>query len=509
MSMPTLRSRSIARTATVGVACALALTFAPSANAGPAPAASSAVATASPVAAADAAVKIPNNVRFYQGRSSVLGLHRWYRQVHKGHPVAGGWWAWHRDRKTGKVTVWDGRRKVGKVDAEQPQIDAADASGVAAKTAGTPAAGVSDSELMVLPATATTDESRLVWAIASSDGRGALLSYVDAVTGEVLKTELSGKFKSDKGRWTTGRGKTFDPNPPAKLQRQDLRDQGDKSSAIPKRGYTKRDLPRLAKGQHTLIGKWARIMNKDRVTRRSDRYNFKRGDDRFEQVNAYYSIDALQQYLQRLGFDEVNAESQKVRTNAFSADNSFYDPSVDEISLGRGGVDDAEDPEVVWHEYGHAIQDDQVPGWGRTFEGSAMGEAFGDYIAITMSQATRAGTTKVPTGCVMDWDATSYTPGPTHCLRRTDTDMTYPADMIPGDFHNSGQIWSRALYDINLGLGRNVGTRIIVEAHFWMNQKTQFAQAAKITVDVARRLEGNAAAATVRQAFQDRGILPV
>jgi hypothetical protein len=508
--MPTLRTRSIARLTTVGAVCALALTAAPLASAGqpPAPSGQALVAADSAdLARSAAAVRVPRNVRFYQGRSSVLGLHRWYRQVHQGHPVAGGWWGWHRERRTGKVTVWDGRRNVGKLDVEQPLVGAGRATSVAAKTAGTPVADVNGSELMVLPPSADTAESRLVWAVASSDGRGALLSYVDAATGEVLKTELSGKFKSDKGRFVKGKGKTFDPNPPAKLQRQDLRDRGDRASAVPKRAYTKRDLYRLRKGQHTLVGKWVRIMNRDRVVRPNNRFNFKRSDDRFEQVNAYHSIDALQQYLQRLGFKEVNAESQKIRTNAFAADNSFYDPSIDEISMGRGGVDDAEDPEVLWHEYGHAIQDDQVPDWGRTFQGSAMGEAFGDYIAVTMSQATRKGTAKVPTGCVMDWDATSYSPGPTHCLRRTDLDLTFPQDVFPGDFHSTGQIWSRALFDINRNLGRNVGTRVIVEAHFWMNPKVQFKQAARITVETARKLEGNAAAQTVRAAFADRGIL--
>ena len=43
------------------------------------------------------------------------------------------------------------------------------------------------------------------------------------------------------------------------------------------------------------------------------------------------------------------------------------------ISTGTGGVDDAEDPEVIWHEYGHAIQDDQVPGCGEHLRGRRDG----------------------------------------------------------------------------------------------------------------------------------------
>jgi len=29
----------------------------------------------------------------------------------------------------------------------------------------------------------------------------------------------------------------------------------------------------------------------------------------------------------------------------------------------------------------------------------------------------------------MDWDSTSYTPGPVHCIRRLDTTKMYPADL--------------------------------------------------------------------------------
>jgi hypothetical protein len=34
---------------------------------------------------------------------------------------------------------------------------------------------------------------------------------------------------------------------------------------------------------------------------------------------------------------------------------------------------------VIVHELGHAIQDDQVPGFGNSEEGGAMDEGFGDY----------------------------------------------------------------------------------------------------------------------------------
>ena len=53
------------------------------------------------------------------------------------------------------------------------------------------------------------------------------------------------------------------------------------------------------------------------------------------------------------------------------------------LHMGDGGVDDAEDADVIVHELGHAIQDAQVPGFGpgTKTEQAAIGEGFGDFLA--------------------------------------------------------------------------------------------------------------------------------
>src|SRR3712207_7035090 len=39
-------------------------------------------------------------------------------------------------------------------------------------------------------------------------------------------------------------------------------------------------------------------------------------------------------------------------------------PFTKNVTFGNGGVDDAEDADIILHELGHAIHDNQVPGWG-------------------------------------------------------------------------------------------------------------------------------------------------
>ena len=176
------------------------------------------------------------------------------------------------------------------------------------------------------------------------------------------------------------------------------------------------------------------------------------------------------------------------------------------MRFGKGGVDDAEDAEVILHEYGHAIQYSQMTpfgGFGTSEEAGSIGEGFGDYWAVTVSNVI-APTPDAP--CVADWDSVSYTSRVPHCLRRVDLDLHYPVD-LNGKVHHDGQIWSRALWDIREALGNVKADTIILEAQFDFAPDTSMPAAAQTTVDTAQRLYGNSAANAVRAAFQARGIL--
>ncbi|MFE0643232.1 M36 family metallopeptidase [Streptomyces sp. NPDC058877] len=302
----------------------------------------------------------------------------------------------------------------------------------------------------------------------------------------------------------------FMVNPVQSSGDQSLTDHKDAASDVPASAYALATLRNLdASGG--LSGRWVAIRSETgKPAKVADAATYDRSDDQFEQVMAYFWVNEAQEYLQGLGFGTelpgANDRVQPVRLNQWGADNSFFTDKKDEIRFGKGGVDDAEDAEVILHEYGHAVHNAQVTGFGSSLEAGSIGEAFGDYLAVsvgTNAVAKYGWPMKADQACVADWDATGYSAAP-HCLRRIDGTKTY-AD-LEGEVHADGEIWSRALFDIRNALGARTADRIIVNAQFDFAADTSFEDAALTTVATAQKMYGTAAADAVRDAFRAREI---
>jgi hypothetical protein len=307
-------------------------------------------------------------------------------------------------------------------------------------------------------------------------------------------------------------GTVFYPSPVQQLGRQDLTDQKDADYPDLAPAYRRVVLSNLD-GSGTLTGRYVRVKSKTGTPARIEGTDFPvwhRDADQFEQVMGYFWVDRAQAYLQSLGFGSqlrpVNQRQIELRIDQFGGDNSFFREDKANITLGKGGVDDAEDAEVIVHEYGHSVQDGQVPGFGTTLESGSIGEAFGDYLAVVVTSWVAGRPTLTPEACVADWDSVSYTSATPHCLRRLDGTKVYPADVV-GEVHADGEIWSRALWDIRSALGDRSASTLIIEAQFDFTVDITFHDAALATVATADRLYGSRAAATVRSAFVARGLL--
>jgi hypothetical protein len=311
---------------------------------------------------------------------------------------------------------------------------------------------------------------------------------------------------------STAPAQVFAPNPVADLGIQTLTDQKDADyfSADPTlaRAYHRVTLTDLD-GSGTLSGAYAKVISETgkAAVNTGSGFVYTRDQDQFEQTMGYYWVTQAQRYIQSLGFGStlpaVNRRQQLLRINQFGGDNSFYREGTGKLTItfGKGGVDDAEDAEVIVHEYGHSVQDNQVPGFGSTPDAGAIGEAFGDYLAVTVSEHF-APTPDEP--CVADWDSTSYTSTVPHCLRRVDGNKHYPEDLV-GEVHADGEIWSRALWDIHKSLGARLADTIIIRAQFGFTPDISMPAAAAKTIATAG-LYGTSAQKAVQAAFAARGL---
>ena len=225
---------------------------------------------------------------------------------------------------------------------------------------------------------------------------------------------------------------------------------------------------------------------------------------------AYFWVNEAQEYLQGLGFGSelpgANNRVQPVRINQWGADNSFFTDKKDEIRFGKGGVDDAEDAEVIVHEYGHAVHHAQVPAsaphW-RPADRRGLRRRPRRRGRRTRGRQLRLADAR-PTPHASPTGTRSPTAAPrTACAASTATRYTGTGS---GEVHADGEIWSRALFDIRTALGARTADRIIVNAQFGFAPDTSFKDAALTTIATAERMYGTNAAGTVRKAFTAREI---
>jgi zinc metalloprotease ZmpB len=270
-------------------------------------------------------------------------------------------------------------------------------------------------------------------------------------------------------------------------------------------------------GSGYLRGTWAVVQSAtgDEAYETDCTYEYTRHDDRFEQVMAYYWTTKSQLYTRGLGFGvnagwpAINGDAQRVRINQWGVDNSFATTHPrDEMRFGKGGVDDAEDAEVILHELGHQIHFSQSETFFASIEAGSISEGFGDYWAATVSEwaMAQAGITpQTDPACIADWDAVSYSPEDPPCLRRLDRTLKYTGE-ITSSIHRNGQIWSHALWNLRTAIGRAHADTAILWAQFDWTGTTMPELAQRIVDEVDDRYGATEAALAVA-AFADRDIL--
>ncbi len=237
------------------------------------------------------------------------------------------------------------------------------------------------------------------------------------------------------------------------------------------------------------------------ATSTTPEFFFDRSQFGFEDVMALYHITEYQKYLRSLGFTNLANYQIHVDTHGFNGDDqsSFnYFTSPPSLTFGQGGVDDAEDADVIIHEYGHGILYSAAPNSNSGTERRAIEEGMGDYFAASYSKMLN----NYHWDWVFNWDGhNEFWPG-----RKATTTKRYPDD-LNYNLYIDAPIWSSTLMQIEELTGRDVLMEVALETAYNFATNMTMPQAAKLFIQTDSLMNGGINYAKICWPFKNRGIL--
>lgn len=370
--------------------------------------------------------------------------------------------------------------------------------------------------------------ARLVYRteLVTNEPRGDWEGLIDATTGEVLALRDIAFYDSPNRQRTinaTGAGLIWTPDPLTSAEMTydspGFKDSSDYDSpqlnaqrfTVPLKGLTLRNGRYQLEGPHVNVEDWDSPYIPEVSETDSTAFNYTRSQSGFEDVMLYFFIDSSQRYMQSLGFFDIqNLPIWADPHGVDGEDNAFFSPSLNRLSFGEGGVDDAEDADVILHEYGHAIQWGIVYGWGGSTNGNEegqIGEGFGDYWAGSYSRAINNTFSR---NFVFTWDAGfngvrgTIWPG-----RPLNFSQSYPEGGVSGqEVHDAGRYWSGVLMLIYDDIGREACDKIVLQSHYYLGTFATMRDNAVAVLQADRDLYGGVHIPQIALRFAQRNFLP-
>jgi hypothetical protein len=160
------------------------------------------------------------------------------------------------------------------------------------------------------------------------------------------------------------------------------------------------------------------------------------------EISAYYHVNIVHDYM-KTKFPSFTDMDNPLQTNVDVSGtcNAFYNgTSINFFAPGGGCNSLAQVGDVVYHEYGHGINDKFYQDQGSSFDNGAMGEGYADIWALGITGTPVLG---------IGFDDTD----PNVFVRRYDVDRkVYPQDIV-GEVHADGEIIAGAWWDTGLLMG--------------------------------------------------------
>jgi hypothetical protein len=233
------------------------------------------------------------------------------------------------------------------------------------------------------------------------------------------------------------------------------------------------------------------------VTTTAPDFHFTRHQTGFEDVMVFYHLNVFRAYLHGLGF---NAGDTVLITDPHGTtqDQSFFSQPSN-IYYGTGGIDDAEDADVLIHEYTHFLSWNANGSGTGTTERSGLDEGTADYNAASYSRSIDTfGWTKV-----FNWDG-----NPPFWSGRVVNNTTLYANVQRTNY-KLGTVWASALMDIWTALGRSTTDSLVMQTLYSFAGNTTLPQAAQLLVQSDTLFYHGAHFCQINQAFAKHGIVPL
>ena len=461
--------------------------------------------------------------------------HQTWQQMFKGVPVSGRTVRVNLDGE-GRVTMVTSAFQPVKADPDDVDVRPSVSAGSASSTALTVLAsgsGATNTPRLVIhnPETPRLSWELVVWP---ENEPAEYRVWMDAHTGELLAytDQALGKHASNERDRAPiprvdGSGFVFDPDPLFASGQSygppytDNDDQTNASLDAARKTVALRDIRQNPSGQWVLEGPYVRIVGQNTAgtsvydppaVAGPDDFFFDRSESGFEAVNVYYHVDKSQRYVQSLGILDVQDGGLDINPHGLTRDDSFYFPDRNMIVFGTGGVDDAEDPSVVIHEYGHALLNAAAPGLLGSLEGRALHEGFSDYWQGSYYRhlVETGQTLRDDWRWVFLWDSGE---GAIWSGRYLDHEGIYPQDLCVTSgsgscsVHDDGRMWATTLMEVWDELGRELTDHLVLLSHYYLEAPATFADAAQAVIQADTDYYDGTHLGTLIDVFSARGLV--
>jgi len=201
------------------------------------------------------------------------------------------------------------------------------------------------------------------------------------------------------------------------------------------------------------------------TTNTTPNFIFTRNQPGFEECNIVYHITQFQNYIASIGYDTLLTGGITADAHGqFGTDNSVFvrNGGNPTLSFGTGGVDDAEDADVIIHEYCHGISWSANGNDNFSNERAGLDEGVADYFATSYSRSLNTYNWEN----MFSWDGhNSFWAG-----RIANTTTNYGTT---NDMYQLGEIWNSAMSAISSDLGNSITDQLMLESlHFFTNNTT-------------------------------------